>query len=258
MAFNGSGTFNPPIVFQPDTNATAQDMNTQADGFSTGLTNCITRDGQSPAKADIPFGGFRLTGVGTPTATTDAVTKAYADAVVAPGTVIMTAAPSAPTGYLLCDGAAYSRTTYAALFAAIGTTWGAGDGVTTFNVPDARGRAPIGVGTGSGLTPRVLAATGGEETHLLTTPEIPSHTHTDSGHTHGVTDPGHTHTGTYILNSGGSGGLGTGGPAGPASIPSATTGVTVNSGTANIQNTGGGGTHNNMQPWAAFNFIIKT
>lgn len=54
-----------------------------------------------------------------------------------------------PSGWLACDGAAVSRNTYAALFAALGTTWGAGDGVTTFNVPDQRGRGRIGVGTGS-------------------------------------------------------------------------------------------------------------
>jgi microcystin-dependent protein len=96
---------------------------------------------------------------------------------------------------LLCDGSAKSRATYAALFAAIGTNYGAGDGSTTFNVPDFRGRVPLGAGTGPGLTARNLGATGGEESHVLVAGEIPAHSHgvTDPGHTHTVTDPGHVH-----------------------------------------------------------------
>src|SRR3990167_3176576 len=72
------------------------------------------------------------------------------------GSIFPYGASAAPTNYLLCDGTAVSRTTYAALFTAIGTTFGTGDGSTTFNVPDLRGRAPIGIGTGSGLTARSL------------------------------------------------------------------------------------------------------
>lgn len=64
-----------------------------------------------------------------------------------PGMVAMWAASAAPSGWLLCQGQAVSRTTYAALFAAIGTSYGAGDGATTFNLPDAQGRMPVGVGT---------------------------------------------------------------------------------------------------------------
>ncbi len=68
------------------------------------------------------------------------------------GTVIMTARSTAPSGFLLCDGSAVSRTTYAALFSAISTTWGSGDGSTTFNLPDMRGAAPAGAGTSTGYT----------------------------------------------------------------------------------------------------------
>jgi len=82
-----------------------------------------------------------------------------------------------PTGWLDCNGAAVSRTTYANLFTAIGTVWGVGDGSTTFNLPDFRGRTIIGVGTGTGLTARALAANVGTETHQLTTAEMPAHTH---------------------------------------------------------------------------------
>jgi len=67
---------------------------------------------------------------------------------------------SAPTGWLLCDGSAVSRTTYYALFQAIGTGWGAGDGSTTFNLPDAIGAAPVGVGTSTGYTQNETYALG--------------------------------------------------------------------------------------------------
>ena len=93
------------------------------------------------------------------------------------GMVQMFAGSTAPTGWLICNGSAVSRTTYATLFAVIGTTWGAGDGSTTFNLPDLRGRAPIGAGTGSGLTARSLAAKGGSQniqahTHAFTQPTV--------------------------------------------------------------------------------------
>ena len=81
------------------------------------------------------------------------------------GIIQMFAGATPPTGWLVCDGSAISRTTYATLFAAIGTTWGSGDGSTTFNVPDLRGRMPMGAGTGSGLTARTLGNTLGTETH---------------------------------------------------------------------------------------------
>lgn len=68
------------------------------------------------------------------------------------GSVTMYAGSSAPTGWLLCNGQAISRTTYSALFSAIGTTWGVGNGSTTFNVPDMRESAPVGVGTFSAVT----------------------------------------------------------------------------------------------------------
>ena len=72
------------------------------------------------------------------------------------GTPCAFAGSVVPDTFLLCDGSAVSRATYSDLFSAIGITWGAGDGSTTFNVPDFRGRVLVGAGTGSGLTPRVL------------------------------------------------------------------------------------------------------
>jgi microcystin-dependent protein len=80
-------------------------------------------------------------------------------------------------GWLRCAGAAVSRTTYADLFAVIGTAFGAGDGSTTFNLPDCRGRVLGAIGTGVGLSARSLGDTVGAETHTLTIDQIPSHTH---------------------------------------------------------------------------------
>lgn len=82
-----------------------------------------------------------------------------------------------PQGWLRCDGSEVSRVTYAQLFAEIGTTYGSGDNVTTFNLPDLGGRFPLGQGSGVGLTTRNLGSRGGEEDVTLTVAEMPSHTH---------------------------------------------------------------------------------
>lgn len=84
-----------------------------------------------------------------------------------------------PAGWHVCDGSVVSVNTYQALFAVLGTTYG-GDGVTTFGLPDLRGRVPIGAGSGPGLTPRALASYGGTETVTLTEAQLPAHTHSFS------------------------------------------------------------------------------
>lgn len=107
--------------------------------------------------------------------------------VLPPGIIWAYSAAAAPSGFLLCDGAAVSRTTYAALFAVIGITYGSGDGSTTFNLPDLRQRFPLGkAASGTGST---LGGTGGNIDHTHTGP---SHTHTVASHTHGMQN--HTHT----------------------------------------------------------------
>jgi microcystin-dependent protein len=172
---------------------------------------------------------------------------------------------TAPTGWLFCAGQAVSRTTFSALFSAIGTTYGAGDGSTTFNVPDLRGRTIAGVdnmnGTaanritsgGSGITGTTLGASGGAETHTLTTAQLASHNH-------GVTDPGHTHTrplfsnGTWGNNASGANATGTNSASGSGTSganTSATTGIST-------QNNGSGSAHQNTQPTLMLNYIIKT
>jgi hypothetical protein len=122
----------------------------------------------------------------------------------------MYAGSTAPNSdWLICDGSAVSRTTYAALYAVIGTTFGTGDNSTTFNIPDMRSRMPIGVGTGTGLSARTLAQTNGAESQTIASSNLPTHSHTLSAHTHtsaahSHTSAAHTHTlGGHTHNLGG-------------------------------------------------------
>lgn len=164
------------------------------------------------------------------------------------GDLKLYAGASPGSGWVPCDGRQLDRGVYAALFAQIGVSFGAGDGSgANFNVPDLRGVFPVGAGQGTGLTNRVLGSRGGEETHLLAGGEMPVHAH-------GVNDPQHEHaliqstlneqggTGTY---SPGAYGLGWTSQTSPAA-----TGIS-------IQNAGGGGAHNNMPPFVAIGFAIK-
>jgi microcystin-dependent protein len=169
-----------------------------------------------------------------------------------PGDIKAVATATAPKGWLLCDGSSYEQSAYPALYAAIGQTWG-GTG-SSFNVPDLRGRVPVGAGTGTGLTARALASSGGEESHQLVTNEMPAHSHV-------VVDPGHTHTPNtqathpwiQVSNGSttveGSGAVSTWINNNLAVLTNSTTGIT-------LQNTGSGALHNNMQPYAVISYVI--
>jgi microcystin-dependent protein len=150
------------------------------------------------------------------------------------GAILQFAGSSAPANWLLCDGALISRTTYATLFGVIGTNYGAGDGSTTFKLPDLRGRVPIGAGQGSNLTNRVIAATGGAETHTLTVSQMPSHSHDIP---------------LYDYSDGGQANLTTAGTDDVTDFRSNSQDP--------VDLTGGGQPHNNMQPFLVVNHIIK-
>ena len=183
------------------------------------------------------------------------------------GTVLPFAGSAAPTGWLLCFGQTVSRTTYSDLFSTIGTTYGAGDGSTTFAVPDLRGRIPAGEddmgGTaagrltsgGSGVNGAQLGATGGAETHTLNSAQIPAHTHTGTT----STDPGHTHSG-IVTGTGSLANVATTGASQAGAVNNAGSTATGGSHSHTLTinaNTGGDGAHNNTQPTIVLNYIIK-
>lgn len=102
------------------------------------------------------------------------------------GSIVQFGGSTIPNGWLLCDGAQVSRTTYSALFSVIGTTFGVGDGLTTFNLPNLKGRVPVGRDA-TQTEFDALGENGGAKTHTLTTSEIPSHQHNVSAYAHSVT-----------------------------------------------------------------------
>lgn len=157
------------------------------------------------------------------------------------GSVMPFAGTTEPSGWIFARGQAISRSTFAALFSAVGTTYGAGDGSTTFNVPDLRGRVVAGKddmgGTSAdrltnqsgGLNGDVLGATGGGETHTLTEAQMPAHIHSISNW------PSGSNTSTGLNSNSG-----------------------ATSQNKNTNSTGGGGAHNNVQPTIILQYIIKT
>jgi microcystin-dependent protein len=200
-----------------------------------------------------------------------------ASPVVPTGSLFPYAGSSAPTGYLLCDGSSVSSTNYLALHAVISNTYGGsaytGGSGLNFNLPDLRGRFPMGSGVGSGLnasgtgapsgtaqTARTRGQWGGEETNLLSINEIPSHNH------NGVTGNAGSH-----FHSFGAPALSYASPNGniTVSVPSGTMhrfsdgdGIndtnTVADHSHSIPNQGGGGRHNTVPPFVVLNYIIKT
>lgn len=195
------------------------------------------------------------------------------------GEIIQFAGSVIPDGYLVCDGSAVSRTDYADLFTVIGTTYGSGDGSTTFNLPDLTGK--VAMGASSTYT---IGSSGGEATHELTSGEMASHAHTVPSHGHantiGARTPSLSHTITqavfkYTQLSGGTNRWG-GSQANPYSSTSsksmtrstnlavtahAATACTMTGGVTDCaalttDSAGSGTAHNNMMPYLALTYLI--
>lgn len=293
MPRNGSGTYSlPQPPFVAGTVISSAAVNSDFSDIATALTGSLPRDGQagmqgqfkatdgSSASPSITFTSETTTGfhragsgiigvtlVGTElgTFTSAGWSGGVSGKGAAPiASILDFAGSSAPSFWLLCFGQAISRTTYSALFGVIGTTYGPGDGSTTFNVPDLRGRVTAGVDNMGGVAAgrltvtyfggnaSILGTTGGLESHTLITAEIPSHTHANS-----LNDPGHLHGGVLAHA-----GINAAAGVNPASPPDYVSAGTTNTAAAvtgmTITNAaqGGGGAHAIVQPTIVLNKII--
>lgn len=258
-----------------------------ADSLATTLT-AVNSAKYNAVLADFvqEFNSARPVAVGGTGSTTPAgartalgIDTAIAAAIPA-GVITGYAGTTAPTGWLLCYGQAVSRTTYATLFAAIGTAHGVGDGATTFNLPDYRGRVEAGqddmggvsadrlTNFSGGVDGDTLGAAGGSEKHQLTSAQLAAHTHTFTGSA--LAAHGHP---TRVEHSGGQNSDSSGGmmlsstndqtDAAITGVPAATAGSQVGGASAGTpagtnSSTGSDTAHNNVQPTIIMNKIIKT
>ncbi|MFA5993372.1 MAG: tail fiber protein [Parcubacteria group bacterium] len=166
------------------------------------------------------------------------------------GAITQYAGSASPSGWLLCDGAAISRATYAALFAILSTTYGIGDGSTTFNLPNLKGKVVVGYDSGQ-TEFNSLGKTGGEKTHLLTGAESgeKGHNHTQDSHYHNI-------GGNTLMTVAGSGWF-----AAASGFAHGVDAVNVSGTTATNQAVAASNAstaHNNLSPYIILNFIIKT
>lgn len=228
MPRNPAGVYTLPPGYEAVTGQTieASQHNPPLEDIASALTGSLPRNGSAGMLGSLSMSGNRITGVGTGTDAADAITKAQLDAAVAALSALIVTIPSGtfamyfgsavPTGWLECNGIAVSRTTYAALFAAIGTRYGAGDGSTTFNLPEMRGEFPRIWDNGRGVDPG--RALGSSQSFLI------------QSHDHSINDPSHAHVyaaGDLQSNFGGGPGESSTGPTFKTS-GSAVTGITIN------------------------------
>lgn len=195
------------------------------------------------------------------------------------GNIIAFTGQSVPSGYLVCDGSEVGREEYSELFAVIGTTYGAGDGIATFNLPSISGKTLL-----CASPSHLIGSIGGEETHTIVSSEMPSHAHTIPAHTHentiSIRTPSLSHTitqpsFTYVGLSGStnrirSGQVAANGTTSATMNLSTSLAITDHPATActitggildcpefNTETAGEGLGHNNMMPYLAVTYLIK-
>ena len=194
----GNASLVPSYFAEPGTTIRTDQHNPVLEDIAAMISAMLVRDGRNGMVGNLNMGSFAIRNLAPGTNPTDAATVSQG---VPIGTVLDFAGSTAPEGYLLCFGQAISRSAYASLFSVIGTTYGAGDGSTTFNLPDFRGRVGAGRdnmgGTSAsrlsfsfGSQSGTLGASGGTlDYEYLTIPMLPAHNHnvylSDPGHRHG-------------------------------------------------------------------------
>lgn len=229
------------------------------------LGNSLDRDGSGGMRATLNMGGNAIQNLSPGVNSTDAATVGQLSSGTFPvGAIIDFAGSAAPTGWLVCGGQALSRTDYAALFAVIGTAFGAPDG-STFQLPDLRGRVSAGRDfsvnssnanrlTSTTISPNstTLGGSGGTQSQAITEAQLPAHTHSFSGTT--SSNGLHSHTvNQATFGNGSTGGFGPEVTSGPTSTDGAHTHTF--SGTTGA--TGSGTSLPNVQPTLILNKIIK-
>lgn len=295
MPRNGSGTYTVPITYTPNTLASAADVNSNFTDMAMAMTGSLPRNGEAGMTGQLlaadgtvsaPGIGFtnntdtgiRRTATGFALVVdgvdvlTFSATGASGFGAIPVGAILPYGSSSSLSGWVLCTGQALSRTTYAALFAVIGTSYGVGDGSTTFNVPDLRGRVLAGLDniggsaasrlTGTTVSPNgnTLGAVGGAQTVTLVESQLPANISnsavSSSSSSTSVTAPPGT---TIVTNVNGnfiayqSGGASEPSANLVSSLPAVTSTSTSTSVTINPS---GGGAHTNVQPTILVNYII--
>jgi microcystin-dependent protein len=277
-------TVSVPNTFVNGTAADADQVNQNFDalvGYVNTQVPLLTGERSYTGSPD--FANFKALRVGTPTEPTDGANKLYADSVIPVGVIQMFAGADnkIPLQWVKCNGQALSRSTYSDLFNAIGTAYGSGDGVNTFNVPNFTGSAAPGTPNADGVLrfpyPAAPGTRGGSHDSIVVSHShtVPAHSHTGPSHTHST--PAHTHTvnarvgyqsgwslpaGTQAINrgieagatpnnlstvSGGGGTTGSGGTGATSTQPQVSTGAS-----------GASGTGANIPAYLGVNFIIRT
>jgi len=234
---------------------------------TTSITGYLLDTNQNKPTLSISGSNIILSAVTPSTNTSQALStinlNTLPSSAVPVGSIILYAGtnPLVPTNYLICDGSAYSISTYNALYTVLGSAWINLDDATKFNVPDLLDRFPIGVGNGGSYS---LGQKGGLNYISIGADNLPAHTHAinDNGHSHSVIDTGHAHQfGQGGVYTGGIGQFRAGDPnTGGPMTSTATTGVLINSSPTNItvgNNTTAHATINSTPPFLGLVYLIR-
>lgn len=198
MPFDSEGNFtrvhNWSEDRQNDIDIASDRMDEEFDNYAGGLNDCLLRDGRATMTGDLKMGNFQVKNVANGTVNTDAVNKGQLDKATNDldsalkelinkfwkvGDIKASVKDANHDNWFLCDGQAVSRVTYSALFAIIGTNFGIGDGVNTFNLPDYRGKFLRGLGGNSA-----------KDIYTLQEESLPNHRHSITVSDYGNPDGG--------------------------------------------------------------------